>query len=283
MAVTLADGTIEYANPHLRRLLDLGAAQTLGPDLAEFREAGGASLPETIRGLLLAGKSWQGETHFRTATGEARHVLESIYPLPECNRGVTRFIHFFQDFTALKLAETLKNLAFYDSLTGLPNRNLLADRVSRAIAAAQRNCSRFALLYIDIDHFKRVNDTLGHDAGDALLRQLAARLQKCIRRTDTVARLGGDEFVVILDKVADRGPAVGLARKLLETCSEDYDLPANGGKVTLSVGISLYPRDGSDMEALLKCADAAMYRAKAKGGNGYRLCQSPLSAQCGSA
>ncbi|MBI2316712.1 MAG: PAS domain-containing protein, partial [Betaproteobacteria bacterium] len=104
VAVTLADGTIEYANPHLRRLLDLGAAQTLGPDLAEFREAGGASLPETIRGLLLAGKSWQGETHFRTATGEARHVLESIYPLPECNRGVTRFIHFFQDFTALKLA-----------------------------------------------------------------------------------------------------------------------------------------------------------------------------------
>ena len=165
----------------------------------------------------------------------------------------------------------LSGLAFYDSLTGLPNRYLFNDRLARAMATAQRSRSGFALLYIDIDHFKRINDTLGHDAGDELLRQLASRLKQSLRESDTVARLGGDEFVAVLEHVADARVAVGAVEKLLAECSGCYELGGSERKVTLSVGISLYPADAGDTESLLKCADAAMYRAKAAGRNGYHL------------
>ena len=271
VAVALPDGTIEYANPCLRRLLGLNAAQLSKVDLAQFRVAGAVPPREEVRQSLLAGLSWQGETQFRTEKGEARYVLESVYPLYDETGTMTHFIHFLQDIVALKYTEMLSGLAFYDSLTGLPNRYLFNDRLARAMATAQRSRSGFALLYIDIDHFKRVNDTLGHDAGDELLRQLASRLKQSLRESDTVARLGGDEFVAVLEHVADARIAVGAVEKLLAECSGCYELGGSERKVTLSVGISLYPADAGDTASLLKCADTAMYRAKAAGRNGYHL------------
>jgi diguanylate cyclase (GGDEF)-like protein/PAS domain S-box-containing protein len=271
VAVTLPDGTLEYANLCLRRLLGLSAAQLSTVDLAEFRAAGAVTPREAIGQSLLAGLSWQGETQFQTEKGEARHVLESVYPLYDDAGTVTHFIHFMQDISALKHTHMLSGLAFYDSLTGLPNRNLFDDRLARAMATAQRSRSGFALLYIDIDHFKRVNDTLGHDAGDELLRQVASRLKQSLRESDTVARLGGDEFVAVLEHVADARAAVGTVEKLLAECSGCYKLRGSERKVTLSVGISLYPGDAGDAKSLLKCADTAMYRAKAAGRNGYHL------------
>ena len=271
VAVTLPDGTIEYANPYLRRLLGLSAAQLPRAGLTRFRPAGAVPPREEIRQWLLDGLSWQGETQFRTEQGGACHVLESVYPLHDQAGTITHFIHFLQDISALKHAEMLSSLAFYDSLTGLPNRYLFNDRLARAMATAQRSRSGFALLYIDIDHFKRVNDTLGHDAGDELLRQVASRLQECLRESDTLARLGGDEFVAILDRVTDARVAVRIVEKLLAECSGSYELRGGGQKMTLSIGISLYPGDAGDMESLLKCADMAMYSAKAAGRNGYHL------------
>jgi len=268
VAVALPDGTVEYANSCLHRLLGLSAAQLQRVDLAQFRVAGAVPPREEIRQSLLAGLSWQAETQFRTEKGEARHVLESVYPLYDETGTLTHFIHFLQDIVALKYTEMLSGLAFYDSLTGLPNRYLFNDRLAQAMATAQRSRSGFALLYIDIDHFKRVNDTLGHDAGDELLRQLASRLKQGLRDSDTVARLGGNEFVAVLEHVADARVAVKVVEKLLAECSGCYELGGSGQQVTLSVGISLYP---GDTESLLKCADTAMYRAKAAGRNGYHL------------
>lgn len=271
VAVTLPIGTVEYANPHLCRMLGHGAAQMLGKTLARFAADGGAAYSIEILRRLPAGESWQGESRYRTAANDVRHVLESVFPLRDEEGRITHFMHFLQDVGAMKVAERLSSLAFYDGLTGLPNRNLFRERLSRAIASAQRNCRGFAMLYIDIDRFKDVNDVLGHDAGDELLRQIAGRLQKCLRKTDTVARLGGDEFVVILDESAEARSAEHIVDKLLAECSGDYELQGSRRPVTLSIGVGLYPRDGPSADALLRSADQAMYRVKSSGRNGYRL------------
>jgi diguanylate cyclase (GGDEF)-like protein/PAS domain S-box-containing protein len=269
VAVTLPHGAIEYANPHLRQWLGVSVEQILGANLAQFRSGSDAFPERNVRKMLLSGESWQGETELKAGADEIRHALELACPLHNNTGRVTHFIHFLQDIGALKLTQVLNRLAFYDNLTGLPNRNLFVDRLSRAMAAAQRNRGGLALLYIDIDHFKRINDTFGHDAGDELLRELAVRLQDCLRKTDTVARLGGDEFVIILEQIPDISLAIGTVENLLQTCCGDYALRGRNQRVTLSVGISLYPHDAKDMDALLKCADTAMYRAKASGRNGF--------------
>lgn len=269
--MTLPLGSVEYANPHLHRMLGVDAAQISGVDLAWFRLSGSVSRHQQLKRRLLVGEPWQEETQFRTGSGDTLHALESAYPLRDSEGRVTHFIHFLQDLSLLKLSETLKSLAFYDSLTGLPNRNLFHDRLSLAMAAARRTRDGFALLSIDIDHFKLVNDSFGHDAGDELLRQIAARLQACLRTTDTVARLGGDEFVAILAQVLDPEVAAKMADKLLASCCGDYELHGNRLRVTMSIGLSLYPRDGQEADILLKRADLAMYRAKATGKNRYQL------------
>ncbi|MBE0613772.1 MAG: sensor domain-containing diguanylate cyclase [Burkholderiales bacterium] len=281
VAVTLPHGAIEYANPHLRQWLGVSAERILGANLAQFRSGIDAFPERIVRKMLLTGESWQGETEFRAGTDEIRHALELACPLHDNSGHITHFIHFLQDIGALKLTQVLNKLAFYDNLTGLPNRNLFVDRLSRAMAAAQRNRDSLALLYIDIDHFKRINDAFGHDAGDELLRQLALRLQTCLRKTDTVARLGGDEFVIILEQIADASLAIGTVENLLETCCGDYELRGRSQRVTLSIGISLYPHDAKDMDALLKCADTAMYTVKASGRNGFHLSEPAPKKQYG--
>lgn len=271
VAVTLAVGTVDYVNSHLCRMLGRSAGEMLGKTLTRFAAEGATAYSVDILRRLPPGEPWHGESRYRGAENDVRHVLESVFALRDDEGRVTHFMHFLQDVGALKIAERLNSLAFYDSLTGLPNRNLLRERLSRAVASAQRNCRGFALLYIDVDRFKDVNDALGHDAGDELLRQIAARLQKSLRRTDTVARLGGDEFVVILDESAESGTAESTATKLLAECSGWYELHASRRRVTLSIGIGRYPRDGPGADALLRSADQAMYRAKSSGRNGYRL------------
>lgn len=277
-AVLLPDGAIEYANPCFAQLLGVSWSRLAGSALTEFAPAARALLGRQIKESLLIGQSWHGESELCTANGQTCHVLEWVHALRDEAGEITHFVHFFQDMSALKRAEALHQLAFHDALTGLPNRNLLNDRLARTIVSAQRNRGGFALLYIDVDHFKHVNDTLGHEAGDELLRQLAARLERSLRRTDTVARWGGDEFVVVIDQVADAGLATKLVEKLLAACNGDYDLAGKSGRVTLSIGISLYPRDADEATALLRRADMAMYEAKAAGRGGYHVAEEPAAS-----
>ncbi|MBL8991785.1 MAG: GGDEF domain-containing protein, partial [Spirochaetia bacterium] len=169
----------------------------------------------------------------------------------------------------------MKNLAFLDNLTGLPNRALVYDRIHLALTHS-RNAGRFvSFLFLDLDGFKHVNDTLGHDAGDKLLQQTAERLKSVVRDEDTVGRMAGDEFVMILHNVAGEEETVRVAEKIIQQFQKPFVLNGTEIKKTVSVGIALFPRDGSDMESVMKCADEAMYLAKQKGKNAYEVYRPP--------
>ena len=161
-------------------------------------------------------------------------------------------------------------LAMHDPLTGLPNRTLLTDRLAQAITLAERHGTKVALMYLDLDHFKQINDTLGHPVGDQLLQSAAGRLQACVRHSDSVSRVGGDEFVVLLAAVMAAPDAVRTAEKVLRALAEPHLIGDHRLQVTLSIGISLYPYDGADAAALIANADLAMYHAKRGGGNRYQ-------------
>lgn len=180
-----------------------------------------------------------------------------------------------RDITERKqFEERIRYLANYDKLTGLPNRTLFYDRLSQAINLAQRNRHELALLYLDLDRFKSVNDTRGHDAGDAVLKGTADRIQLQVRESDTVARIGGDEFAAILPKIAGRQDAALVAGKIVEALRASFpasDAEHGNIEIGASVGIAMFPADGEDMDALFKAADAAMYKAK-QSGNSLSFC-----------
>ena len=160
--------------------------------------------------------------------------------------------------------ERLRHQANFDPVTGLPNRSLALDRLISAIESARRRATRVSVLFIDVDRFKKINDTLGHAAGDRVLRSVAQRLKASVRRMDTVARQGGDEFVVLLSDVRLRSDAEAVSAKIAEACAEPFMLDGHEAVVTLSIGIASFPEDGDSAEALLRHADAAMYVAKRK-------------------
>lgn len=172
-------------------------------------------------------------------------------------------------------AKALEPLALYDALTGLANRRLLTDRISAAIANARRNNSAMAVVYLDLDGFKEVNDTLGHRHGDALLKMVAGRLVSAVREEDTAARLGGDEFMIALWHVRDAGDVATVASKLIEQVSVPYSLEGNAVSVTVSAGVGIYPAHGADADTLMNRADAALYVAKRAGKNAFRISQPP--------
>ncbi|MEN8179968.1 MAG: EAL domain-containing protein [Pseudomonadota bacterium] len=175
--------------------------------------------------------------------------------------------------------ESLDHLAHHDTLTGLPNRLLFFDRLEQALHVAHRNTSRLALLFIDIDHFKEINDSLGHSLGDKLLKAVSRRLESNIREDDTVARLGGDEFTVIIGNLIENRFAGKLAQKLIDCLRSPINIDGQDFSITASIGISIYPDDGADSEALLKNADAAMYRAKSVGRNTFQFYTDDMTAR----
>jgi diguanylate cyclase (GGDEF)-like protein len=174
--------------------------------------------------------------------------------------------------------ERWRHVAYHDTLTGLPNRGLLHDRLDVAVKQAQRRASRIGVLFIDLDDFKAVNDSYGHDAGDRLLVELATRIRDGVRAGDTVARLGGDEFVVLLDGVTGAEDAARVAAKVLEAVRVPFRRDGRDVLVTASVGVSMYPADGTSAEELLRSADAAMYREK---GRGRQACASRAAVSSG--
>jgi len=192
-----------------------------------------------------------------------RHVLRS--------EDTTLIAGISRDIRArLAIEEKVSYLAQFDALTGLPNRNLFQDRLTQAMALAKRNDWPMAVLFIDLDRFKLVNDTLGHGAGDKLLKEAAGRLRSCTRASDTVGRLGGDEFAAILSELGKPGDAGLVAQKIIDVFKRPFDLDGKETYVTASVGVTLYPGDSDNAEALVVNADAAMYRAKQQGRNNYQ-------------
>jgi diguanylate cyclase (GGDEF)-like protein len=168
------------------------------------------------------------------------------------------------------MAHKMTYLAEHDFLTDLPNRLLLNDRISQALNLASRRKTKLALLFLDIDHFKKINDTLGHGIGDKLLVELSKRLQICLRSTDTISRQGGDEFVILLPEITDNQDAAEIAEKLISFTSSSFDIDLNEINISISIGIAVYPDDGETAEILMKNADTAMYHAKSEGRNNFQ-------------
>lgn len=269
--VVSVTGKIVYANPYVFETTGITDKELLGFQIDTLRYEPSCTLAANLYRSISLGEPWQGETQIREKSGGTFHVLESIYPLRESDGSMTHFVHFLQDISGPKLSEAIFRLAFYDTLTGLPNRNLFNDRLSHALTNAQRNQTGFAVMYIDVDNFKQVNDTLGHEAGDTVLREIASHLSKHLRESDTLARVGGDEFIAILESTNEPDTLGRIAAKLLAACARSQSIQAYGRSVSVSIGISCYPNDAHEPEALLRLADEAMYRAKAKGKNAYCL------------
>lgn len=270
--ITDRQGIIEYVNASFCDITGYSSSDVIGKTPSVVST--GHTSTQTHRDLwntILAGNDWRGETYNRTKSGSFYWSFMSISPINDEYGEITHFVSVSEDITEKKLAQNqLEKLALYDPLTGLANRRLFYDRLTQATAACSRSSEfELALIMLDLDKFKLINDTLGHDAGDELLKAVAERLQSCVRKTDTVARIGGDEFTILLLNVHDQKQVMMIASHILKAVSAPLDIANNQIKITCSLGISLFPQDGADSEDVMKNADLALYRAKNGGRDKY--------------
>ncbi|HEY9163905.1 MAG TPA: EAL domain-containing protein, partial [Magnetovibrio sp.] len=223
---------------------------------------------------------WSGEIWDKKKDGTVYPKLLTINELKNERGEVSNYVGIFTDISEIKAVEKeLETLAYFDPLTDLPNRSLYRDRLKQSFSSAQRSGDKVALMLLDLDHFKYVNDTLGHQAGDELLKMVAERIEGRVREADTVARLGGDEFAVILPSINDLNTVGHIAQDVVDLLSKPFSLEGQDVYVGVSIGISIYPDDAGDGEALNKNADMAMYKAKESGRGRYNFYQSEMDEQ----
>ncbi|MRR08525.1 EAL domain-containing protein [bacterium] len=280
--ITDADNRIIAVNGAFTRLTGYELDEVTGKNPKLL--SAGRTTPEEYRAMWRAIRDqgfWQGEIWDRRKDGSCYPKWLTISTVRDGAGKVTQHIANFTDITERKVAEErIHRLAHYDGLTGLPNRMTLLGRLEQAMATARRGGDWVAVMFVDMDHFKTINDTLGHPVGDALLVEVARRLAACVRESDVVARLGGDEFVVVLTGAGDTAlqAAANVADKILRQLGEPYQqVKGHDLRSTPSVGISLFPGDGEDAESLMKNADTAMYHAKAQGRNNYQFFTASLN------
>jgi diguanylate cyclase (GGDEF)-like protein/PAS domain S-box-containing protein len=225
---------------------------------------------EMWRTIREAGR-WQGEIWSRRKNGDIYPEWLNISEVRNGSGRVTHYVAVFSDISAMKESEAmLDHIAHHDPLTNLPNRLLLHARMEQALAKARRSNSLMAVMFLDLDYFKQINDTMGHPIGDQLLQEVAVRLRNCVREVDTVSRLGGDEFTILLEELHEARAVGAVAQKIITELGERYLIGEHEVFVTCSIGISLFPGDGDDITTLFKNADTALYRAKEQGRNNYQ-------------
>ena len=226
---------------------------------------------------MLETGQWQGEVLNKRKDGTFYWSILSVSGIRNESDSVTHYLWSSSDNTELHQAqEMIHKLAFYDALTGLANRRLLMDRLEHALVGAKRHGESVAILMCDLDNFKLVNDSLGHDAGDELLKHIATSMKSVIREDDLVARLGGDEFVIVLDGIAENGEISDIASALLKAFEKPVELNGTQVAISSSVGIAIYPEDGLLASDLLRHADLAMYHAKGCGKNRFQFYQADM-------
>lgn len=286
MFVTDENGVILRINSAFTAITGYTAEDIVGKN-PRYRSSGrhDAAFYSAMWRRIKSTGAWKGEIWNRRRNGEIYPESVTITAVQGADNQVTHYVATMHDISERKAAEEqIHNLAFYDALTHLPNRRLLQDRLQQATLASMRSGRHGALLFIDLDKFKQLNDTFGHDAGDQLLQQVARRLQECVRQTDTVSRLGGDEFVVLLeelspDAAAAREDAESAGQKILTRLNLPYDLDGQRHLSTPSVGATLFCGQRYDRDELLKQADLAMYRAKSAGRNTLRFFEESMLIQ----
>lgn len=279
--VTDPEGVIQMINPAFTRLTGYTLAEVIGrkPNILASGKHDRQFYEEMWAGLHANGY-WQGEVWNRRKDGSLFPELLTITAIKDEEGRTTHYAALFSDITRLKEnEERIRRLAYYDNLTGLPNRRLFNDRLSVALAHAHRSRQKLAVMFLDLDRFKRVNDSLGHNIGDYLLREVAHRIRNCIREDDTVARVAGDEFIILLPEIAQPDDAAKTARRIIDSIKRPINIDGKELLVTSSIGISIYPEDGATAETLIKNADAAMYRAKDLGRNSYQLYTPAINAR----
>lgn len=276
------DFTFVAVNPAFSRITGYSEADVVGrpADLLDSSQHS-REFYQRVRGIAVRSGHWSGEMWQRRQDGGEFLCWIELSEVTDAHRQRTHFVAVVNDITEKKRAEQeLRYLANYDTLTGLPNRTLLSERLSRAIIRARRQDSRVAVLFIDLDRFKDVNDTLGHAAGDRLLKAAATRLQAAVGPTDTVARLGGDEFTIVVEDLDGIGAVERLAERLIAAFGAPLEVDdRHTASITPSIGISLYPDHAMVPTDLLKYADTAMYQAKAEGRNTFQVYEEAMDAE----
>ncbi|AZE67410.1 PAS domain S-box-containing protein/diguanylate cyclase (GGDEF) domain-containing protein [Pseudomonas synxantha] len=233
---------------------------------------------------IMAGLTWQGEMVERRKDGGTFTVNQIITPVLDPHGVVTHFIAILHNFSLIDDERTaMQQLAYHDALTGLPNRLLFLNLLNQAVNGAMEHKQPLALMFIDVDHFKSINDTLGHACGDRLLVAVAERLGQSVRRSDLVARLSGDEFAILICGINQIDQLEPLANKLVAAIHQPFMLDNHRIETAISIGISLYPGDGSSVDDLLARADSAMYLAKRNGGNACRFSLADIPAELNAA
>ncbi len=279
--ITDCNGVIEYVNPAFEQVTGYAAAEAMGrqPNLLKSGRQG-QGFYDNMWKTILAGEVFNDVLINRRKDGSLYYEEKTITPLKDVDGRITHFVATGKDITErMQTQERLAYMAQHDPLTELPNRTLLLDRLKQSLAGARWRQRRAAVLFVDLDRFKTINDTLGHEVGDRLLQQLAERFQRSVRDGDTVARFGGDEFVILLDDVATEDDVAGVAKKVLQALAPPFQVDHQTLYVTASIGVSLFPNDGDDASTLLKNADIAMYRAKDMGRNTYQFYSADMSSR----
>lgn len=285
IVITDASNRILRINNAFTRLTGYSAEEVIGKTPAILKSGRhDAKFYRDMWDVLLRDKFWQGEMWDRRKNGEIYPKWLTITAVTDPNGQVTNYVGAFTDLSQHKEAkEALFHLAFYDPLTDMPNRRLLCDRLQQALTVFARNRHHGAILMIDLDNFKVINDTKGHGVGDMLLIEVAQRLKSCVRQGDTVARLGGDEFIVMLedldieqDKAAAQ--AEGVGEKILEAINRPFQIQGQEHHSSPSIGITLFADHDVAVEDILRRADSAMYQAKNAGRNALRFFDPAIQA-----
>ena len=278
ISVVDQDGLILYQSPAIRHLIGYDPAETVGRNVFEIIHRDDVEATRAAFQRVIEKRPSEAiEFRIRHRDGMWR-TFESLGTNCLANPHIRGVVFNSRDITDRKMIQQrIQHLAYHDNLTGLPNRSLLQDRLAHSIAHAERSSRKVGVLFIDLDNFKNINDSLGHDVGDELLRQVSRRLSECIRLEDTIARQGGDEFIVLLDSLEEGRGASVVAQKVLNALRQPFVLGGTEQHVSGSLGIALFPDDGPDAQTLLKNADTAMFHGKSLGKNTYQFFTSQMN------
>jgi diguanylate cyclase (GGDEF)-like protein/PAS domain S-box-containing protein len=283
IVVTDLDGVIVAANPALSEITEYSEPELVG-NPARMLQSGrhDRDFYQNMWEAIQATGRWEGEIWDRRKGGEVFQQWLSIRTIQDEAGKPINYVGMFTDISRMRHATThLEHLAHYDALTGLPNRSLLDARLTHTVETARRAGNLCALILIDLDGFKAVNDTIGHQAGDELLQLAGKRMGERLRETDTLARWGGDEFALVLGGLSEPSDAARIAQLIIEQLGAPFQL-TNGNEISIggSAGIGLFPADGNDPAALMKRADAALYAAKAAGRGTWRVASDTSQSRC---